>query len=104
MLTKGLGASFGVVGSTAAGVEVERAFLVSQGIGASELRADRRLGAELLGPPTALDLTKLLKAMAHSSDWPVLWRSLSVAGVDGTLAQRMRGGAAQGVCTARPAR
>jgi D-alanyl-D-alanine carboxypeptidase len=26
----------------------------------------------------------------------VLWRSLSVAGVDGTLAQRMRGGAAQG--------
>ena len=96
MLTKGLGASFGAAGSTAAGVEVERAFLVSQGIGSQSFALTDGSGLSYSDRLTALDLTELLKAMAHSSDWPVLWKSLSVAGVDGTLAQRMRGGAAQG--------
>ena len=34
--------------------------------------------------------------MAKRSDFPVFWRSLAVAGVDGTLRYRMRGTSAAG--------
>ena len=96
MLTKGLGASFGSAGTTSAGVAVERAFLVSQGIAPQSFALTDGSGLSYADRLTALDLNELLKDMAHSSDWPVFLSSLSVAGVDGTLAQRMRGGAAQG--------
>jgi D-alanyl-D-alanine carboxypeptidase/D-alanyl-D-alanine-endopeptidase (penicillin-binding protein 4) len=96
MLTKGLGASFGGAGSTSAGVGVERAFLVSRGISPQSFALTDGSGLSYADRQTALDITDLLVAMAHSSEWPMFWRSLSVAGVDGTLAQRMRGSAAKG--------
>ena len=96
MLTKGLGASFGGAGSTSAGVKVERAFLVSQGIHPQTFALTDGSGLSYADRQTTLDITDLLVAMAHSSEWPMFWRSLSVAGVDGTLAQRMRGSAAKG--------
>ena len=91
MLTKGLGASFGGGGTTARGLGVERAFLVSQGIGATAFHLTDGSGLSYRDRVTTLDLTTLLEAMSRRPDWPVFWRSLSVAGVDGTLAERMRG-------------
>ena len=95
MLTKGLGASFGGGGTTAAGVKVERAFLISLGISGTTFRLTDGSGLSYYDRLTALDITALLAAMSKRSDWPVFWNSLSVAGVDGTLADRMRGTAAQ---------
>ena len=94
MLTKGLGASFGGGGTTARGNKVETKFLVSLGIGCQELYLDRRLRAELrrLVP---LDIATLLQAMSKRTDWPTYWGLVSVAGVDGTLYDRMRGTAAE---------
>jgi D-alanyl-D-alanine carboxypeptidase/D-alanyl-D-alanine-endopeptidase (penicillin-binding protein 4) len=95
MLTKGLGASFGAAGSTTAGIGVERAFLVSQGISSQTFAITDGSGLSYVDRETPLDITKLLRDMALRGDWPVFWGSLSVAGVDGTLADRMRGTAAQ---------
>ncbi len=103
MLTKGLGASFGGAGSTAAGVRVERAFLLSQGIRPATFAVTDGSGLSYADRETSLDITDLLKDMALRSDWPVFWSSLSVAGVDGTLADRMRGttGPARRACQDR---
>ena len=95
MLTKGLGASFGGAGSTAAGVRVERSFLLSQGIRPATFAVTDGSGLSYADRETSLDITDLLKDMALRSDWTVFWSSLSVAGVDGTLEDRMRGTAAQ---------
>ena len=82
-------------GTTARGVKVERAFLVSQGIGAKTFHLADGSGLSYDDRLTPLGITTLLNAMPKRADWPVFWRSLSVAGVDGTLAKRMRGTAAQ---------
>ena len=95
MLTKGLGAAFGGAGSTAAGTKVERAFLVSEGIAPQSFAVTDGSGLSYADRETPLAITQLLTAMAMRSDWPVFWRSLSVAGVSGTLADRMRGTIAQ---------
>ncbi|MGD0998854.1 MAG: D-alanyl-D-alanine carboxypeptidase/D-alanyl-D-alanine-endopeptidase, partial [Thermoleophilia bacterium] len=95
MLTKGLGARFGGGGTTARGIAVERAFLISQGIPGNDFRLADGSGLSYADRLTTLDITTLLGAMSRRTDWPVFWSSLSVAGVDGTLAHRMRGTAAQ---------
>ena len=94
-LTKGLGASFGGGGTTARGVKVEGAFLVKQGIAAKTFRLVDGSGLSYADRVTTFDLTTLLAAMLKRTDWPVFWGSLPVAGVDGTLAGRMRGTLAQ---------
>jgi D-alanyl-D-alanine carboxypeptidase/D-alanyl-D-alanine-endopeptidase (penicillin-binding protein 4) len=43
----------------------------------------------------------LLRAFAARDDFPVLWDALPIAGVDGTLAERMRGTPAEGVLRAK---
>jgi serine-type D-Ala-D-Ala carboxypeptidase/endopeptidase (penicillin-binding protein 4) len=95
MLTKGLGASFGGVGTTAKGNQVEAKFLVSLGIGAGSFTLTDGSGLSYGDWLTPLDVTTLLQAMAKRADWPTYWASLSVAGIDGTLYDRMRGTAAQ---------
>ena len=45
---------------------------------------------------TARAVLKILGAMAKRPDFPVFRRSLAIAGVDGTLKDRMRGTAAAG--------
>ena len=42
-----------------------------------------------------------LKALARSKEFPALWNSLPIAGVDGTLGGRMRSGAAAKVVRAK---
>ena len=93
-LTKDLGAAFGGGGTTARGNKVESAFLVSQGIPAGHFRLYDGSGLSYKDRVTTLDLTVLLGAMSKRADWTTFWRSLAVAGVDGTLCDRMKGTAA----------
>jgi len=95
-LTKGLGAAFGGGGTTVRGNKVESAFLVSQGIAAGHFRLCDGSGLSYKDRLTTLDVTVLLRAMSKRADWTTFWRSLAVAGVDGTLSDRMKGTAAYG--------
>jgi D-alanyl-D-alanine carboxypeptidase/D-alanyl-D-alanine-endopeptidase (penicillin-binding protein 4) len=96
MLLKGLGARFGASGTTAAGAAVVRAELsrafdthpaFDDGSGLS--RRDRS---------TPRQVVRVLRDMARN---PVFVRSLAVGGETGTLADEMRGTAAQGNCVGK---
>jgi D-alanyl-D-alanine carboxypeptidase/D-alanyl-D-alanine-endopeptidase (penicillin-binding protein 4) len=94
-LLKGLGAGFGAGGTTAAGADVAKAFLQDIGID-DGFRLRDGSGLSYQDRLTTRTVLKILGEMAHREDYGVFYRSLSVAGVDGTLAQRMRGTAAAG--------
>ena len=89
-LTKGLGAAFGGGGTTARGLKVDRAFLVSAGIPTKSFTLADGSGLSYKDRLSALDFTALLRAMMLRSDWQTFYDSLAVAGVDGTLSDRMR--------------
>lgn len=89
-LTKDLGAAFGGGGTTARGLKVDRAFLVSLGIPAANFTLADGSGLSYKDRLSALDITQLLRAMMLRPDWQTFYDSLAVAGVDGTLADRMR--------------
>ena len=94
-LLKGLGAGFGEGGSTVAGAVVAKRYL--QGIGLTEgFRIRDGSGLSYQDKLSARAVLRILGAMAKRSDFPVFWRSLAVAGVDGTLRYRMRGTSAAG--------
>jgi D-alanyl-D-alanine carboxypeptidase/D-alanyl-D-alanine-endopeptidase (penicillin-binding protein 4) len=94
-LLKGLGAGFGGAGTTAAGARVAASFL--QGIGVDDdVRLRDGSGLSYQDRLTAHAILKILGEMARRPDFPVFRRSLAIAGVDGTLADRMRGTAAAG--------
>jgi D-alanyl-D-alanine carboxypeptidase/D-alanyl-D-alanine-endopeptidase (penicillin-binding protein 4) len=94
-LMKGLGAGFGGAGTTAAGTGVASSFL--QGIGAYDgVRLRDGSGLSYQDRLTTHAILKILGEMARRPDYPVFRGSLSIAGVDGTLEDRMRGTAAAG--------
>jgi D-alanyl-D-alanine carboxypeptidase/D-alanyl-D-alanine-endopeptidase (penicillin-binding protein 4) len=94
-LLKGLGAGFAGAGTTAAGARVAASFL--QGIGVDDdVRLRDGSGLSYQDRLTAHAILKILGEMARRPDFPVFRRSLAIAGVDGTLADRMRGTAAAG--------
>jgi serine-type D-Ala-D-Ala carboxypeptidase/endopeptidase (penicillin-binding protein 4) len=94
-LLKGLGAGFGGGGTTAAGARVAAAFL--QGIGVDDaVRLRDGSGLSYQDRLTAHAILKVFGEMARRPDFPVFRRSLAIAGVDGTLTDRMRGTAAAG--------
>ena len=98
MLAKDLGASFGGVGSTTAGLGVVRDEL-------GGLEVHPRLvdgsGLSRANRTTARQLTQLLVAM-DGHEITAAWRaSLAVAGRTGTIRLRMRGTAAQDRCQAK---
>jgi serine-type D-Ala-D-Ala carboxypeptidase/endopeptidase (penicillin-binding protein 4) len=98
MLLKDLGASFGGVGTTAAGTAVVREQLASFGIhprlvdGSGLSRADRTSPREVV---------RLLTRMHAQEVGASFEASLPVAGRTGTLRKRMRGTAAQDHCQAK---
>jgi D-alanyl-D-alanine carboxypeptidase/D-alanyl-D-alanine-endopeptidase (penicillin-binding protein 4) len=94
-LLKGLGASFGDGGSTAAGADVAEHFLRSIGVN-DGFRIRDGSGLSYQDKLTARVVLKVLGAMARRADFPVFRRSLAIAGVDGTLKYRMRGTPAAG--------
>jgi serine-type D-Ala-D-Ala carboxypeptidase/endopeptidase (penicillin-binding protein 4) len=98
MLVKGLGAEFGGAGTTASGVAVVRATLVSFGVhprivdGSGLSRADRT---------TPRQVVRLLETMHHQEIAGSFEASLAVAGRTGTIRKRMRGSPAQDRCRAK---
>jgi D-alanyl-D-alanine carboxypeptidase/D-alanyl-D-alanine-endopeptidase (penicillin-binding protein 4) len=97
-LLKGLGARFGLAGSTAAGATVVRATVEDFGArprlvdGSGLSRSDRT---------SPRDVVRLLTAMYRSDLVNVFENSLPVAGRTGTLSDRMRSSAASGRCRAK---
>ena len=94
-LLKGLGAGFGAGGTTDAGAGVAQQFLESVGIG-DGFRIRDGSGLSYQDKLSVRTVLKILGAMAKRPDFAVFRRSLSIAGVDGTLKDRMRGTAAAG--------
>lgn len=95
MFTKGLGASFRGIGSTAAGLSVTRTYLASLGLSAKTYRLYDGSGLSYWDRFSALNVERLLRGVARRPDASVFVGSLSIAGVDGTLRRRMRNTAAQ---------
>jgi D-alanyl-D-alanine carboxypeptidase/D-alanyl-D-alanine-endopeptidase (penicillin-binding protein 4) len=93
MLLKGLGASFGGSGSTAAGVAVVRAQL-AQSFGIKP-RFDDGSGLSRADLTTPRQIVALLSQMSQNRDFV---NSLAVAGETGTLQYEMQGTRAQGRC------
>ena len=95
MLTKNLGARFGGAGTTSAGAAVMRAFLARLGLrpqisdGSGLSRGNRTSPRQVVA---------LLTAMHNDPQHQTFENSLAVAGRSGTLAGRMNGSAAAGVC------
>ena len=94
-LLKGLGASFGGAGTTAAG-----AFVAVQSLNALGVTDGFRIrdgsGLSYQDKLSAHAIVKLLAAMSRRADFATYLDSLSVAGKDGTLADRMKGARAAG--------
>ncbi len=94
-LLKGLGAGFGAGGTTVAGAGVAEQFLESIGV-TEGFRIRDGSGLSYQDKLTARVVLRILGAMARRPDFTVFRRSLAIAGVDGTLKDRMRGTAAAG--------
>jgi serine-type D-Ala-D-Ala carboxypeptidase/endopeptidase (penicillin-binding protein 4) len=94
-LLKGLGAGLGAGGTTVAGADVAGDVLESLGV-SDGFRIRDGSGLSYQDKLTAHAVVKILGAMARRPDFPVFRRSLAIAGVDGTLKDRMRGTAAAG--------
>jgi D-alanyl-D-alanine carboxypeptidase/D-alanyl-D-alanine-endopeptidase (penicillin-binding protein 4) len=98
MLTKALGASFGAMGSTAAGLGVVRDELSSLGI---HPRLADGSGLSRSNRTTSRQVVRLLERM-YNHEIAASWRAtLAVAGRTGTIRKRMRGTAAQDRCQAK---
>jgi D-alanyl-D-alanine carboxypeptidase/D-alanyl-D-alanine-endopeptidase (penicillin-binding protein 4) len=96
ILTKGLGAAFGGAGTTEAGVDVMKRTLTSIDVPPDAYALYDGSGLSYQNRLTAGDLAKVLGAARQRPDATVFYNALAVAGVDGTLEDRMRGTAAQG--------
>jgi len=94
-LLKGLGAGFGGAGTTAAGADVAERYLESIGM-TKGYRLRDGSGLSYANKLSARAIIKILSAMTRRDDFAAFWSSLAVAGVDGTLEDRMRGTPAAG--------
>lgn len=95
MLLRLLGARLKGEGSLAAGREAMSEFLKKLGLGEGGAVQDGS-GLSRTDMVTSHDLVSLLVAMQRHPHAAVFRESLAVAGVDGTLENRLKGGAAQG--------
>jgi D-alanyl-D-alanine carboxypeptidase/D-alanyl-D-alanine-endopeptidase (penicillin-binding protein 4) len=96
MIAKRLGREFQEGGSTAAGVDVIRTFLMEVGVDVEHLRIVDGSGLSRQNMLSPTDMTSLLRWMWRSKVSSSFSGSLSVAGVDGTLSARMKGSLAEG--------
>jgi len=102
MLMKEVGAVAGTAGTTAAGLRVTRGLLSAAGIPLTGVRMVDGSGLSLDDRWTPAALAALLRTMWHDPDvGPDLRAALPIAGKTGTLADRMRKGAAHGVVRAK---
>jgi D-alanyl-D-alanine carboxypeptidase/D-alanyl-D-alanine-endopeptidase (penicillin-binding protein 4) len=97
LLLKQLGASEGTVGTSARGAAVARAALAEAGVPLAGLRLVDGSGLSSLDRLTARSLAALLRAAWADLDVrPYLLAALPVAGISGTLTERMRRPPARG--------
>jgi D-alanyl-D-alanine carboxypeptidase/D-alanyl-D-alanine-endopeptidase (penicillin-binding protein 4) len=99
MLLKYLGAAFRGQGTTKAGAAVAQRY-ASRAFGARVDPVDGS-GLTISNRASAFDVAKLLSKARTRSFGKTFYESLPVAGRSGTLADRMRGSAAQGRCRAK---
>jgi D-alanyl-D-alanine carboxypeptidase/D-alanyl-D-alanine-endopeptidase (penicillin-binding protein 4) len=82
----------GVPGSARSGIYETKLFLSQFGIDTTRLLMVDGSGVSHYNLLTAEMLVQLLVGMAHRPEWfPLFYESLPIAGVDGTLANRMKG-------------
>lgn len=98
MLLKGIGASYGLAGSTTAGSAVVRAQLEAFGISARVVDGSGLSRANRTSPQ---QVVTLLDRMHRQDSGLAFEASLPVAGRTGTLRKRMRGTPAQDRCSAK---
>jgi len=96
IMLKGLGKDFNGEGSTRAGLEVSRANLAAMGLDPASYRLLDGCGLSYENRLTARDLVRIMGAARRRFDFDDYYDSLAIAGVDGTLEDRMRGTAAAG--------
>lgn len=101
VFVKGLGKDEYDQGSTMAGVTVAEETLGTMDIPATDYVLEDGSGLSYGNRLTPHALVRLLGAMSQRPDFGVFYRSLSVAGKDGTLAGRMKDGAAEGNARAK---
>jgi D-alanyl-D-alanine carboxypeptidase/D-alanyl-D-alanine-endopeptidase (penicillin-binding protein 4) len=97
-LLKGIGARFGLAGSTSAGTAVVRKFQKNHGIASKVLDGSGLSRGNAVSPST---VGRLLLAASGEPWFDAFYRSLPLAGHSGTLRKRMRGTAADGHCRAK---
>ncbi len=94
-LVKGLGARFGGAGTTAAGAKVVRETIAELGIHPKVVDGSGLSEEDQTAP---YEVVTLLNQVAHTELGTTLRADLAQAGRTGTLAERMRGTAAEGRC------
>ncbi len=97
-LVKGLGARFGGAGTTAAGAKVVRETIAELGLHPTLVDGSGLSEEDKTSP---YEVVTLLNEIAHTELGTILRGDLAVAGHTGTLAERMRGSAAEGRCEAK---
>ncbi len=97
-LLKGLGARFGGAGTTAAGAKVVRETIAELGLHPTLVDGSGLSEEDKTSP---YEMVTLLNEIAHTELGTILRGDLAVAGHTGTLAERMRGSAAEGRCQAK---
>jgi len=95
-LLKGLGKDFYEEGSTLAGLEASRANLAAIGLDSASYRLLDGSGLSYENQLTPRDIVRVLGAARQELDFDHFYDALAIAGVDGTLEDRMRGTAAAG--------
>ncbi len=95
-LLRTLGAVAGGSGSVDSGRAVVRSVLAGYGVPADALVLEDGSGLSRYDHVAPEALARVLAALYRRPDFPALYAALPVAGVDGTLATRMRGTAAAG--------
>ena len=96
MLLRALGAEFSGVGSLSTGIAAVKEFLAKAGISEAQLNFSDASGLSRTNLLTPESVVRLLQYMDHHPQGQLFRESLSVAGKDGTLRQRMKGTVAEG--------
>jgi D-alanyl-D-alanine carboxypeptidase/D-alanyl-D-alanine-endopeptidase (penicillin-binding protein 4) len=97
-LLKDLGARFGGAGTTARGAKVVRETIAELGVHPKVVDGSGLSEEDQTSP---FEVVGLLNEVAHTELGTILRGDLAVAGYTGTLAERMRGTAAEGRCEAK---
>jgi D-alanyl-D-alanine carboxypeptidase/D-alanyl-D-alanine-endopeptidase (penicillin-binding protein 4) len=95
VLLRELGRAYAGEGTVAAGVQGVLAFLQRSGIGADGVRLSDGSGLSRYNLVTPYAVAGVLRAMAQHPHREAWFAALPIAGVDGTLANRMKGTAAE---------